>query len=62
MARGSCNYPHSSWASLSAHDNRVWITFVSTAPSLDFVGGIIPVTTGATLPGAATTPNRNAAA
>eukprot|EP00957_Ditylum_brightwellii_P130596 9962296-Ditylum_brightwellii.AAC.1 len=59
IVRGACNYPHSSWASLSAHDKRVCSTFVSTTPGLDFVDGNVPVTTGATPPGAAATPNQN---
>eukprot|EP00957_Ditylum_brightwellii_P023660 1785638-Ditylum_brightwellii.AAC.1 len=59
--KGSYNYPHTAWTSLSAHDKRVWSTFVSTTPSLDFVDGIAPVTTGAAPPVAATTPNQNTA-
>eukprot|EP00957_Ditylum_brightwellii_P045950 3485762-Ditylum_brightwellii.AAC.1 len=62
MARGACNYPHSLWASLSAHDKRVWSTYVSTTSGLDFIDGIIPAMKGATPPGAATTPNQNTAA
>eukprot|EP00957_Ditylum_brightwellii_P029084 2197608-Ditylum_brightwellii.AAC.1 len=46
MARGTCNYPHSSWASLSVHDKRVWCTYVSTTPGLDFADGIVPTTMG----------------
>eukprot|EP00957_Ditylum_brightwellii_P093048 7084694-Ditylum_brightwellii.AAC.1 len=61
MARGTCNYPHSSWAALSAHDKRVWSTYVSTTPGLDFVDGIAPVTMGAIPPGEATMPNQNTA-
>eukprot|EP00957_Ditylum_brightwellii_P190791 14524644-Ditylum_brightwellii.AAC.1 len=59
MARGTCHYPHSSWASLSAHAKRVWSTYVSTTLGLDFVDGIVPVTARATPPGAATTLNQN---
>eukprot|EP00957_Ditylum_brightwellii_P199159 15181557-Ditylum_brightwellii.AAC.1 len=62
MARGACNYLHSSWASLSAHDKRVWSTYVSTTPGLAFADGIVPATTGATPSGAATMPNQNTAA
>eukprot|EP00957_Ditylum_brightwellii_P079261 6027387-Ditylum_brightwellii.AAC.2 len=57
--RGSCNYQHAAWTSLSAHDKRVWSTFVSTTPGIDFVDGITPATTEATPPGAATMPNQN---
>eukprot|EP00957_Ditylum_brightwellii_P081369 6189276-Ditylum_brightwellii.AAC.1 len=59
MARGACIFPHSSWTSLSAHDKRVWSTYVSIAPGLDFAYDIVPTTTGATPPGAATMPNQN---
>eukprot|EP00957_Ditylum_brightwellii_P066420 5042528-Ditylum_brightwellii.AAC.1 len=62
MARGTCNWPHSSWASLSPHDKRVWSTYVSTTPGLDFIDGIMPTMTGTPPPGAATTPNQNTAA
>eukprot|EP00957_Ditylum_brightwellii_P010700 810909-Ditylum_brightwellii.AAC.1 len=46
MARGTCNYPHSPWASLYAHDKRVWSTYVRTTPGLDIVDGIILTTNG----------------
>eukprot|EP00957_Ditylum_brightwellii_P208639 15358327-Ditylum_brightwellii.AAC.1 len=59
MERGRCNYPHSSWVTLSDHDKRVWSTYVSTNPGLDFVDGIILVMMGATPQSAATIPNQN---
>eukprot|EP00957_Ditylum_brightwellii_P142400 10849466-Ditylum_brightwellii.AAC.1 len=37
MARGTCNFSHSSWACLSAHNKRVWSNYVSTTPGLDVV-------------------------
>eukprot|EP00957_Ditylum_brightwellii_P151521 11539543-Ditylum_brightwellii.AAC.1 len=61
MARGTCNYPHSSWVSLSAHGKRVWSTYVSATPGLDFVDGIVPTTNGIPTTDTATTPNQNTA-
>eukprot|EP00957_Ditylum_brightwellii_P027522 2080666-Ditylum_brightwellii.AAC.1 len=47
---GSCSKKHADWATLSAHDKKVWSNHVSNTDDLSFVKDIIAVITGATPP------------